>query len=222
MKCPGQDMRYWKPGAIFEVECPKCSGRVEFFKDDTARKCPACGHRFANPEMDFGCAAHCRYAEQCLGTLPPELAARRESLLKDKIAVAVKRRLGKDFRRIGRAVRAARFAEEIAVAAGADPGLVLSAAYLAEADDTPAVRREIAEEVLEAAGAPNEMVQQVARIVEDLPEKAETPEAEAVADALMLSVAEAARIHGKESPVSAKALRTDAGKQMLTEITASA
>ena len=24
MKCPGQDIRYWKPGAIFEVKCPKC------------------------------------------------------------------------------------------------------------------------------------------------------------------------------------------------------
>ena len=24
MKCPGQDSRYWKPGAIFEEKCPEC------------------------------------------------------------------------------------------------------------------------------------------------------------------------------------------------------
>lgn len=33
MKCPGQDSRYWKEGAIFEVDCPKCGKPVEFFKD---------------------------------------------------------------------------------------------------------------------------------------------------------------------------------------------
>jgi|GEM_PF-6526355 len=35
MKCPGQDSRYWKPGAIFGAKCPECGGEVEFFKDDT-------------------------------------------------------------------------------------------------------------------------------------------------------------------------------------------
>jgi len=64
MKCPGQDTRYWKPGDIFEVKCPKCGNDVEFFKDDPARKCPKCGHRFLNPNLDFGCASYCPYAEQ--------------------------------------------------------------------------------------------------------------------------------------------------------------
>ena len=70
MKCPGQDSRYWKPGAIFEVRCPKCGSQVEFFKDDTTRLCKKCGHRFVNPGMDFGCASYCPCAEQCLGDLP--------------------------------------------------------------------------------------------------------------------------------------------------------
>ena len=81
MRCPGQDMQYWKPGAIFEASCPQCGQTVEFFKDDTARKCGKCGHRFVNPQMDFGCAAYCPYAEQCLGTLPEGLAAQKENLL---------------------------------------------------------------------------------------------------------------------------------------------
>ena len=60
MKCPGQDTQYWKPGAIFEEKCPECGAAVEFFKDDTTRKCPKCGHRFLNPKLDFGCAAYCQ------------------------------------------------------------------------------------------------------------------------------------------------------------------
>jgi len=70
MKCPGQDTRYWKPEAIFDAKCPKCNQLIEFFKDDTTRKCSKCGHRFLNPAMDFGCASYCRFAKQCTGNLP--------------------------------------------------------------------------------------------------------------------------------------------------------
>jgi hypothetical protein len=43
---------------------------VEFFKDESTRKCKNCGHGIINPKMDFGCAAYCKFAEQCLGELP--------------------------------------------------------------------------------------------------------------------------------------------------------
>jgi hypothetical protein len=69
MKCPGQDMRFWKPGDIFETPCPKCGGKVEFFKDEVRRKC-GCGHLMVNPKLDFGCAEWCQYAEQCTGKVP--------------------------------------------------------------------------------------------------------------------------------------------------------
>ncbi|MDZ7580125.1 MAG: phosphohydrolase [Deltaproteobacteria bacterium] len=130
MKCPGQDTLYWKPGAIFEVKCPNCSRPVEFFKDDTARKCGHCGHRFVNPKMDFGCAAYCPYAEQCLGTLPEEVRAQKEDLLKDRVAVEMKRIFKRDFKRIGRATRRARYAERIGAKAGGVLPVVLCAAYL--------------------------------------------------------------------------------------------
>ena len=132
MKCPGQDTQYWKPGAIYEVSCPKCEKPVEFFKDDTARKCGHCGHRFVNPEMDFGCAAYCQYAEQCLGTLPDEVMSLKEDLLKDRVAVEMKKYFKRDFKRIGQATRRARYAERIA---GKEKGalpIVLCAAYLME------------------------------------------------------------------------------------------
>jgi len=130
MKCPGQDSRYWKPGAIFEVQCPKCKAVVEFFKDDTTRKCDRCGHRFVNPNMDFGCASYCEHAEQCLGTLPEELLAQKEDLLKDRVAVEMKRYLKNDFKRIGHASRVARHAERIGKLEGGNLAVILCAANL--------------------------------------------------------------------------------------------
>jgi len=130
MKCPGQDSRYWKPGAIFEEKCPKCGNIVEFFKDDTARKCSKCGHRFINPKMDFGCASYCEFAEQCMGTLPPELLAEKEDLLKDRVAIEMKRYFKTDFKRIGHATKVARHAERIGKMEAGNLAVILCAAYL--------------------------------------------------------------------------------------------
>ncbi len=84
MKCPGQDTRYWNPEAIFELKCPECGSTVEFFKDDIWRTCKGCGRKIHNPRVDFGCAAHCPYAKECVGSLPKELwEKRQDSVLKD-------------------------------------------------------------------------------------------------------------------------------------------
>ena len=69
MKCPGQDTRFWKPGDIFVAECPKCGAEIEFFKDDTRRRCAWCGHMFYNPKIELGCAEWCQYAEKCVPDL---------------------------------------------------------------------------------------------------------------------------------------------------------
>jgi len=130
MKCPGQDSRFWKPEAIFEEKCPKCGHTVEFFKDDTARKCEECGHRFTNPKTDFGCASYCQYAEQCIGDLPPEAVAQRENLLKDRIAVEMKRYFRTDFKRIGHAMRVARHAERIGKSERGNLAVIFAASYL--------------------------------------------------------------------------------------------
>lgn len=130
MQCPGQDSRYWDEAAVFEVKCPKCGGAVEFFKDDASRKCGRCGHRLLNPRTDFGCAAYCPYAEQCLGSLPPELLAKQEELFKERVAVAMKKYFGKDFKRIGHAAKVARYAGEIGPQEGSNPAVTMAAAYL--------------------------------------------------------------------------------------------
>jgi hypothetical protein len=160
MRCPGQDMQYWKPGAIFESNCPQCGQAVEFFKDDTARKCGRCGHRFVNPQMDFGCAAYCPYAEQCLGTLPEGLAAQKENLLKDRVAVEMKRYFRNDFKRIGRASRMARYAERIGKAETGNLAVILAAAYLLDIDDRAAAR-----DILTRLGAREDLVAEVCDII---------------------------------------------------------
>jgi hypothetical protein len=179
MKCPGQDTLYWKPGAIYEVPCPECGASVEFFKDDTARKCPKCRHRFVNPNLDFGCAAYCQYAEQCIGTLPEEFLLQKEDLLKDRVAIEMKRYFRGDFKRIGHATRVARYAERIGRAEGSNPAVVLCAAYLHDIGIVEAEKKHgsseasyqeqegpaVAREILERLGAKPPLVEEVCDIV---------------------------------------------------------
>ena len=133
MRCPGQDMRFWKPGDIFDVQCPKCGKKVEFFRDEVKRKCK-CGHEIINPNMDFGCAAWCQYAEQCIGVVPDEVKHRQKKeerdRLKERIGLEMKKYLGTDFRRLKHALRVAWYAEQILKMEGGNPLVVLGAAYL--------------------------------------------------------------------------------------------
>jgi putative nucleotidyltransferase with HDIG domain len=179
MKCPGQDTQYWKPGAVFEAKCPECGSQVEFFKDDTTRKCSQCGHRFVNPELDFGCAAYCKFAEQCIGNLPPELIAQKQDLLKDRVAIEVKRYLGRDFKLIGHTMRVARYAEEIGKAENGDLAVILTAAYLHDigipeaekgrGEAGPDLHEEegsaVARELLDKLGAHEALIEEVCDIV---------------------------------------------------------
>jgi hypothetical protein len=130
MQCPGQDTRYWKPGDIFEALCPHCGQPVEFFKDESTRRCRNCKQLVTNPRMDFGCAAYCKYAEQCLGELTPDLLAKRKELLKDRVAVEMKKYYRQDFKSINHAVKVARYAEQIGAEEKADLAVLLPASYL--------------------------------------------------------------------------------------------
>ena len=130
MKCPGQDTQYWNADAICETQCPECGHPMEFFKDDATRRCGNCKKKIVNPNMDFGCASYCKFAEQCLGTLPEEFVAQRDDLLKDRVAVEMKRYFGTDFKRIGHASKVARYAESLGKKEKANLAVVLCAAYL--------------------------------------------------------------------------------------------
>jgi hypothetical protein len=185
-------MQFWKPGDIYEVECPGCGRTVEFFKDDTARRCGRCGHRFANPKMDFGCAAYCPYAEQCIGDLPPEIAAQQENLLKDKVAIAVKQHFGRDFKSIGHATRVARYAEQICREEKAGLAVVLTAAYLLDVEPAePAAQPEttVARAILDRVKARPELADKVCELIahRHQPGNNTTVEARIIHDADMLA-----------------------------------
>ncbi|MCA1794780.1 MAG: HD domain-containing protein [Desulfotignum sp.] len=179
MKCPGQDTQYWDQNAIFETRCPECGHAMEFFKDDATRRCGHCRKKIVNPKMDFGCAAYCKFAEQCLGTLPEEFVAQQEDLLKDRVAVEMKRYFAADFKRIGHAGRVARYAEKIGKKEKANLAVVLCAAYLHDIGIKNAEEKHgssqakyqhiegppVAKEILENLGAKEELVKEVCDII---------------------------------------------------------
>ena len=159
MKCPGQDSKYWKDDAIFDVACPECGSAVEFYKDDTSRKCPHCQHRFVNPRLDFGCASYCQFAEQCLGSLPEDFTGPKDDLLKDKIAVEIKRFYHTDFKAIRQASSAARHAEAIGKISGANLALILCSTFLHGIDTAHATR------ILVKTGANEEMIREIQNLL---------------------------------------------------------
>ena len=143
-----------------------CGQIMEFFKDDVDLTCKQCGAKALNPKMDFGCAAYCKYARECLGSLPPELLAAQKDLLKDKIAAAAKHALGKDFKLIGKTTRVCRYVEEISQKVeGAAYGILLAAALL------HAVKKDQVQEILTNAGANESMIQEVFAVLQDISTK---------------------------------------------------
>lgn len=229
MKCPGQDSRYWLQSSIFESTCPKCGATVEFFKDDPARKCGKCGHRFLNPKMDFGCASYCEHAEACIGNLPPELIAHKQDLLKDRVAIEMKRYFKSDFKRISHAMRVARYAETIGKEEGGNLSVILSAAYLHDIgiheaekkyNSTAAEYQEkegpgIARSILEKLGAPGKMIEEICDIVghHHHPRDEETINFKAVYDADLITNIED---NHKDSPMDGETLEKIIKKSFLT------
>jgi len=182
MKCPGQDMRYWKPGDIFNAKCPDCGGTIEFFKDEARRKCK-CGHVMTNPKLDFGCAEWCPYAEQCIGAVPEEVKAKqereRENSFRERISLEMKKYFGKDLKRISHALKVAHHAEQILKMEGGHPLVVVGAAYLHDIGIHEAERKHgdksghyqevegpaIAREILEKLNVQKDMVDEICDII---------------------------------------------------------
>jgi len=236
MKCPGQDSRYWGPEAIYESSCPDCGEPIEFFKDESSRKCRKCGTKILNPKMDFGCAAYCRFAAQCLGTdMPPELLAKRTDLLKDRVAAEVKKFLGRDFKRIGRALKVVEYAGKIQRSEGGDPAIVTLAAFLsaiaggastglnASARQLSAEDVSAAQSILMRAGASEELTREVLVILNSLGAKSPADEKnfKCLYDAIRIAdLAEAIKTQSPQAGNSAmdESLLTQTGKKMMKEI----
>jgi len=180
MQCPGQDSRYWSGEDVFEADCPNCGHSVEFFKDDSQQKCRKCGHRMLNPKMDFGCASYCPHAEQCLGSMPPELVAGQGDLFKDRITIAMRKYFSDDARRIRHALDVTGHAEAIGKEQeDGDMMIIMAAALLHDIGIKNAEKKynsssaryqhiegpPVAEEILTGLKAPQELIEEVCDII---------------------------------------------------------
>lgn len=239
MKCPGQDTRFWGPEAISESSCPNCGGPIEFFKDESSRRCRKCGVKVLNPKMDFGCAAYCRFASRCLGAdMPSELLAKRTDLLKDRVAAEVKKLLGRDFKRIGKALGVIEYAGKIQQSEGGDPAIVTLAACLsALADGASAapdvIRRGFSPEAVDAAqsiltrtGAPDELARETLSVLTNLGGPARQDDSvnfKCVFDAMLIAELTEALKTGEDSGAAANAalvklVLTETGKSIMEQL----
>jgi hypothetical protein len=180
IKCPGQDTRHWKPGDIFLAECPKCGAEIEFFKDDTRRRCAWCGHLFYNPKIELGCAEWCQYAEKCV----PELVKEKQAMqtFKDILVERVKEILAGDEQARQRLDAAVKYAGELLKAEGGDPKVVFAAVILkpvsrsqarellAELETEPELAADIIS-ILEGSAPEKDLNQQLVQDVRTLVEK---------------------------------------------------
>ena len=64
-RCPGQDLRYWKPEDLSLARCPGCGQEIEIWKDEPARPCSSCGRSVVNPKLDLACLQWCEHARDC-------------------------------------------------------------------------------------------------------------------------------------------------------------
>jgi putative nucleotidyltransferase with HDIG domain len=230
MQCPGQDSRYWDGAAVFEAECTKCGHIVEFFKDDSTRKCSNCGNKMINPKMDLGCASYCPYAEQCLGSMPPELLAKKKELLVERVPIEMKRYFESDFKRIGHATKVARYAEKICKEEEAHPVVTTLAAYLHDIGIKEAERKHgsasaehqheegppVAREILEKLGAEEGIIAEVCDIIghHHTPRQEETANFKVIYDADLIVNLEEKQ---KESPSPPEHLAKVIEKSFLTK-----
>jgi len=139
MQCPGQDNRYWAGKEVFESSCPHCGNIIEFFKDDSQRTCGKCGHRVLNPKIDFGCASYCQHAEQCLGSLPPEVLAQQDNLFRNRLEIEVKKQMLTDDQGYELITQRAKFAEILCKQENGNMPVVLASSLLSKIEEPVAV-----------------------------------------------------------------------------------
>jgi HD superfamily phosphodiesterase len=161
--------------------------------------------------------------------LPPELLAQKEDLLKDRVAIEMKRYFKSDFKRIGHATRVARYAERIGKSEGGNLAVILSAAYLHDIgivaaenkhQSTAAKYQEmegppIAASILIKLGAKEALIEEVCDIVghHHHPRPDETKNFKAVYDADLIENMDEKR---KESPADPAQLAERIKKLFLT------
>jgi HD superfamily phosphodiesterase len=162
--------------------------------------------------------------------MPSELLAQKDDMLKDRVAIEMKRYFRTDFKRIGHASRVARYAERIAKTEKGSMAVILCAAYLHDIGIHEAERKHgstagrfqeiegppIARMILTKLGAKADMIDEVCDIVghHHHPRTEETVNFKVLYDADLITNIEE---NHKESPCSSDHLRKIVEKSFLTE-----
>ena len=206
-RCPGTDIRFWKPKDIFELRCPTCNAAIEFWKDDPKRVCPGCGKEISNPHLDLGCAKWCQYAEQCLGSLPDVIVA--DAPVVERLIAVLERELRDQPARLQRARALCDRTEALLPIHGGEPRIVKSAALLigsllAENNQTnlaflqtgPLCDSQHQRALLEEIGIDDAAITRICRLVEHIRSEGyqNSPEFTVVFDALQQVGQEAATL----------------------------
>lgn len=170
LRCPGQNLMFWKPDDIYDVACPGCGKPVEFWKDDSKRTCE-CGHRFSNPKRDLGCLEYCKYAEACM----PEMfqGANLRAVYRDRLVAAIRSSLKPDAERMERISQAADLAERFSAEEGGDPKVAIAATIISSllSSGMGEFGQDQARAILSKIGTEAEVIEQICRIAwEDEPE----------------------------------------------------
>jgi putative nucleotidyltransferase with HDIG domain len=239
MRCPGQDPMFWKPGDVFEIPCPKCGYRVEFFKYDVKRKC-RCGHEIVNPKIDFGCAQWCPYGDSCIEGLPEDMKAKtreeKNARLRERIAFEMKRYFGQDVKSINHAINTAKYADEILRIEGGNPIVVFGGAYLHDSGKKNSKEKygssanefhekegaEVAREILIKLNVPRGLIDEICDIISHHhhPKSNETLNFQIVyeADCLVNIESGFSNEMGERRKVDLKNFKTKTGKRLAEEL----
>lgn len=235
MKCPGQDPRYWTEDVVSDVPCPNCGRAVEFFRDETSARCPDCGSRFRNPNLDLACAEWCAYAEQCLGYAPEKQvpAASGQGGLTGRLLQAVKEVFRDRPARLAHALLVFQHAKELVGKEGGDPRVVLAAALLldveagedaqgpGEAPKVEAQAESAATEILQGIQLDEEVIRRAAGIVDAFRrrEAVDTLEFTIVSDADLLARLAERRDRFDRLPAELESrLKTSSAKKRAAEL----
>ncbi len=233
-RCPGMDVRFWKPKDIFEIRCPYCGETIEFWKDDPLRNCPGCGQVVSNPQIDLSCAKWCQYAEECVGALSDTLV--QEAPVIDRLKALLEKHLTGQPTRMNFARAACVRAETLMAAEGGEPCVVKSGALLAGAlmtengisaassSDNNPLRDPLARKtILEQAGIGTALANETCAVVDGIisGKTQETLDFTVVWDAVQLE--RLSLIHDSDTrPVVpdtiTKTIRTRSGKRMAEHI----
>jgi hypothetical protein len=132
------------------------------------------------------------------------------------VAIEVKRRLNRDFRRIARTMKAARYADEIGRMEKADLPVVLSAAYLAEIGATAGGADEV-RAILIGLGARAELVDEVIAVIGEA--TSDTPDSRSKNGRIVAEAYALARLEqDHHDPAVLNILSTETGKGLAQKI----